>query len=56
VDREDQVHEAIKDLLHGEGPVVINFKVSPKHPGHLAKTRDGVLMKLRFRKALLGQH
>jgi hypothetical protein len=34
--------------------VVVNFKVSPAHPGHLAKTRDGVLMKLRFRQALLG--
>lgn len=54
VDRDDQVDGAINDLLHGEGPVVINFKVSPKHPGHLAKTRDGVLMKLRFRNALLG--
>lgn len=56
VDQEGQVDEAIKDLLHGVGPVVINFKVSPKHPGHLAKTRDGVLMKLRFRNALLSQH
>lgn len=55
VDREDQVDEAIKDLLEGGGPVVINFKVSPTHPGHLAKTRDGAWMKLRFRNALLGE-
>lgn len=55
VEVEGQVDDAINDLLNGEGPVVINFKVSPKHPGHLAKTRDGVLMKLRFRQALLGE-
>lgn len=55
VDRADQVEAAVHDLLHAQGPVVINFKVSPAHPGHLAKTRDGAWMKLRFRQAFLGQ-
>lgn len=55
VDREADVEAAVHDLLKSDGPVVINFKVSPKHPGHLAKTRDGVLMKLRFRQAVIGQ-
>ncbi|MBB5216997.1 thiamine pyrophosphate-dependent enzyme [Parapusillimonas granuli] len=55
VDKEDQVDAAVHDLLNAKGPVVINFKVSPAHPGHLAKTRDGVWMKLRFRNAFLGQ-
>jgi thiamine pyrophosphate-dependent acetolactate synthase large subunit-like protein len=55
VDAPAQVDAAIRDLLEAEGPVVINFKVSPAHPGHLAKTRDGVLMKLRFRQALVGR-
>jgi thiamine pyrophosphate-dependent acetolactate synthase large subunit-like protein len=55
VSAESEVDAAIRDLLEAKGPVVINFKVSPKHPGHLAKTRDGVLMKLRFRQALVGQ-
>ena len=54
VDKASEVDAAIADLLEASGPVVINFKVSPTHPGHLAKTRDGVLMKLRFRQALLG--
>ncbi|NBX90007.1 MAG: hypothetical protein EBQ86_07945 [Betaproteobacteria bacterium] len=54
VDKTSEVDAAIADLLEASGPVVINFKVSPNHPGHLAKTRDGVLMKLRFRQALLG--
>ncbi|MCA3177513.1 MAG: thiamine pyrophosphate-dependent enzyme [Burkholderiaceae bacterium] len=54
VDRQEDVAAAIADLLEAPGPVVVNFKVSPAHPGHLAKTRDGVLMKLRFRQALLG--
>jgi thiamine pyrophosphate-dependent acetolactate synthase large subunit-like protein len=55
VDVEAQVEAAVRDLLEADGPVVINFKVSPAHPGHLAKTRDGVLMKLRFRQALVGR-
>jgi thiamine pyrophosphate-dependent acetolactate synthase large subunit-like protein len=55
VDAEAQVEAAVRDLLEADGPVVINFKVSPAHPGHLAKTRDGVLMKLRFRQALVGR-
>ena len=50
VDKASEVDAAIA----ASGPVLINFKVSPTHPGHLAKTRDGVLMKLRFRQALLG--
>ena len=54
VDKASEVDAAIADLLEASGPVLINFKVSPTHPGHLAKTRDGVLMKLRFRQALLG--
>lgn len=55
VDREQDVESAVRDLLTAEGPVVVCFKVSPEHPGHLAKTRDGTFMKLRFRQALLGQ-
>ena len=55
VDQEADVPSAIGQLLEAPGPVVVNFKVSPAHPGHLAKTRDGVLMKLRFRQALIGQ-
>ena len=55
VDREEQVDAAVHDLLNAQGPIVINFKVSPAHPGHLAKSRDGVWMKLRFRQAFLGQ-
>ena len=55
VDREEDVEAAVNDLLNAAGPVVINFKVSPVHPGHLPKTRDGVLMKLRFRQALIGE-
>jgi len=55
VDQPEAVDAAIRDLLNAAGPVVINFKVSPKHPCHLAKTRDGVLMKLRFRQALVGE-
>ena len=54
VGSEGDVKGAVDDLLHADGPVVINFKVSSQHPGHLAKTRDGVFMKLRFRQALLG--
>ena len=54
VDKASEVDAAIADLLEASGPVLSNFKVSPTHPGHLAKTRDGVLMKLRFRQALLG--
>ena len=54
VDKASEVDAAIADLLEASGTVLINFKVSPTHPGHLAKTRDGVLMKLRFRQALLG--
>lgn len=54
VETEADVPAAIADLLEAPGPVVVNFKVSPVHPGHLAKTRDGVLMKLRFRQAVVG--
>lgn len=34
--------------------VVICAKISSEQPGTLPKTRDGNLMKLRFRQALLG--
>ena len=52
---EDEVEQAVDDLYGSEGPVFINFKVSGINPGSMKKTRDGALMKLRFRKALLGE-
>ena len=51
---EDEVEQAVDDLYNAEGPVFINFKVSEINPGSVKKTRDGTLMKNRFRKALLG--
>lgn len=55
VTKEEDVDQAIEDLQTAEGPVYINFKVSPIHPGPLKKSRDAVANKLRFRKALLGE-
>jgi thiamine pyrophosphate-dependent acetolactate synthase large subunit-like protein len=55
VSEESEVDQAIEDLHTAPGPVFVNFKVSPIHPGPVKKTRDGVLMKLRFRQALLGE-
>ena len=55
VSEESEVDLAIDDIHNAEGPVFINFKVSRIHPGPLKKTRDGVLMKLRFRQALIGE-
>ena len=51
----NEVEPAIEDLHSKDGPVFVNFKVSPIHPGPLKKTRDGAWMKLRFRQALLGE-
>jgi len=55
VSAEGEVEKAGDDLYTNEGPVFINFKVSEINPGPVKKTRDGTLMKLRFRKFLLGE-
>ncbi|MBT3767710.1 MAG: aldehyde dehydrogenase [Rhodospirillaceae bacterium] len=46
--------DVVKIIQEAPGPVFVCAKISKDQPESLPKTRDGNLMKLRFRKALLG--
>ena len=49
-----EIDEASELAQTASGPVFLCFKISDGASQQVAKTRDGVLMKLRFRQALLG--
>ena len=48
------IKDAVELALIAPGPVFLVFKISNGPSQQVPKTRDGVLMKLRFRQALLG--
>jgi thiamine pyrophosphate-dependent acetolactate synthase large subunit-like protein len=48
------VDAAVAEAQTAPGPVFLCFKVADGPSPQVPKTRDGVLMKLRFRQALLG--
>ena len=50
-----ELDDAAEKVLHAEGPVLLAAKIDDAPAPQLPKTRDGVLMKLRFRKWLLGE-
>jgi len=49
-----RLEDAVGKVLNATGPVLVNVKISDAPAPQLPKTRDGVLMKLRFREKLLG--
>jgi thiamine pyrophosphate-dependent acetolactate synthase large subunit-like protein len=49
------VEDAVDLAQNAPGPVFLCFKISGEPSPQVAKTRDAVLMKLRFRQALLGR-
>ena len=48
------VGDALAKVRGADGPVFVNVKVSAEGAEPLAKTRDGVWMKMNFRTGLLG--
>jgi thiamine pyrophosphate-dependent acetolactate synthase large subunit-like protein len=52
LDEPTHIADAIDKVLRAPGPVLVNIKISDAPVPQLHKERDGVLMKLRFRKEL----
>jgi thiamine pyrophosphate-dependent acetolactate synthase large subunit-like protein len=50
----DDQAECVKIIQETPGPIFVCAKISAVQPVTLPKTRDGTVMKLRFRNALLG--
>lgn len=46
------IDDAVDKVLHAPGPVLVNVKISDAPVPQMAKLRDGVLMKIRFRERL----
>jgi len=52
LDDQTRIADAVDKVLRAPGPVLVNVKISDALVPQLPKERDGVLMKLRFRKKL----
>ena len=50
----EQLAAALRRCREGEGPVMVVFKVRADEPPLVMPPRDGVVLKSRFRRALLG--